>query len=119
MYLPNHSLLCSVINDAEIKIERIAGSLTSTHPHCVLLKAADITKSTMPRLDEQTSSLLYGAERHVRRVWNGFVDFALRENVLEVALGLMYCLGNSPSCPIGTYSISMHRHMSAYPWMTL
>jgi hypothetical protein len=72
----------------------------------------------MPRLDEHTSSLLYGAERHVRRVWNGFVDFALRENVLEVALGLMYCLGNPPFCPIGTYSIHIytytHEHILLY-----
>lgn len=26
----------------------------------------------------------------VRHAWDGFVDFAMRDNVLEVAIGLMY-----------------------------
>ncbi|KAF8885169.1 hypothetical protein BD779DRAFT_1442686 [Infundibulicybe gibba] len=29
-------------------------------------------------------------ERQVRGIWTGFVEFALRDNVLEVAVGLMY-----------------------------
>ncbi|KAJ5620258.1 hypothetical protein N7510_004242 [Penicillium lagena] len=47
----------------------------------------------MPRLDDSTISLLrvgHGAQRHVKRVWDGFVNFAARDNVLEVALGLMF-----------------------------
>ena len=46
----------------------------------------------MPRLDESGEALL-NAERNVqnraRRAWDGFSDFALRVNVLEVAVGLM------------------------------
>ncbi|OKL55803.1 hypothetical protein UA08_08832 [Talaromyces atroroseus] len=33
--------------------------------------------------------LSYDATDHVRHAWEGFVDFAMRENVLEVAIGLM------------------------------
>ena len=29
------------------------------------------------------------AQKHVRRAWEGFINFAARDNVLEVALGLM------------------------------
>ncbi len=29
-------------------------------------------------------------QRKVKSVWSGFTDFALRDNVLEVAVGLMY-----------------------------
>ena len=46
----------------------------------------------MPRLDD-TSETLLNAHRNVhqraRRAWEGFQDFALRDNVLEVAVGLM------------------------------
>ncbi|CAL5870818.1 uncharacterized protein PFLUO_LOCUS5059 [Penicillium psychrofluorescens] len=31
----------------------------------------------------------HGAQRHVKRVWDGFINFAARDNVLEVALGLI------------------------------
>jgi large conductance mechanosensitive channel len=44
----------------------------------------------MPRLDDSRESLLHDAQQHVKRAWDGFCDFALRDNVLEVALGLMY-----------------------------
>lgn len=30
-----------------------------------------------------------GATRRIRTAWAGFVDFALKDNVLEVAVGLM------------------------------
>jgi len=46
----------------------------------------------MPRLDEGSEALLragHDAGRKVRRAWDGFCDFALRDNVLEVAVGLM------------------------------
>ena len=39
----------------------------------------------------------YAITRKVRSVWTGFVDFALRDNVLEVAVGLMYVLSLSLS----------------------
>jgi large conductance mechanosensitive channel len=48
----------------------------------------------MPRLDENTQEYLHDAERGVRqgtaRAWDSFSNFALRDNVLEVAVGLMY-----------------------------
>ena len=47
----------------------------------------------MPRLEDGQEALL-GAEGDVRkrakREWDSFTDFALRDNVLEVAVGLMY-----------------------------
>ncbi|QKX64092.1 uncharacterized protein TRUGW13939_11265 [Talaromyces rugulosus] len=46
----------------------------------------------MRGLDEsgETFVLLgYNAGDRIRHVWQGFVDFAMRENVLEVAIGLM------------------------------
>lgn len=46
----------------------------------------------MPRLDEGHDALLNageGTKKRVRRAWNGFSDFALQDNVLEVAVGLM------------------------------
>lgn len=55
----------------------------------------------MPQLTDHTISLLrlgHGAQTHVRRAWEGFVNFAARDNVLEVALGLMY-LPPLPSLP--------------------
>lgn len=30
------------------------------------------------------------ATDRLRHAWDGFVDFAMRDNVLEVAIGLMY-----------------------------
>lgn len=32
------------------------------------------------------------AQKGVKRFWNGFSEFALSENVLQVAIGLMYVL---------------------------
>ncbi|KAH3967719.1 hypothetical protein HBI56_034580 [Parastagonospora nodorum] len=47
----------------------------------------------MPRLDENTQEYLQDAERGVRRhtswAWDSFSNFALRDNVLEVAVGLI------------------------------
>lgn len=47
----------------------------------------------MPRLDENTQQYLRDAEAGVRRgtsrAWDSFTSFALRDNVLEVAVGLM------------------------------
>ncbi|KAF2727439.1 putative ion channel [Polyplosphaeria fusca] len=47
----------------------------------------------MPRLDENTQQQLRDAEQGVRsgtaRAWDSFSNFALRDNVLEVAVGLI------------------------------
>lgn len=48
----------------------------------------------MPRLDDNTQQTLRDAEqgikRHTFNTWDSFSNFALRDNVLEVAVGLMY-----------------------------
>ena len=47
----------------------------------------------MPHLDDTREALLdagENAQKRVHRAWEGFQDFALRDNVLEVAVGLMY-----------------------------
>ena len=47
----------------------------------------------MPRLDDSEEALLHAgrdAKNRAQRAWDGFSDFALRDNVLEVAVGLMY-----------------------------
>jgi large conductance mechanosensitive channel len=47
----------------------------------------------MPRLDENTERQLHdiehGARCRTRKAWDSFSNFALRDNVLEVAVGLM------------------------------
>ncbi|OAL51673.1 hypothetical protein IQ07DRAFT_387838 [Pyrenochaeta sp. DS3sAY3a] len=47
----------------------------------------------MPRLDEHTEEVLRDAESGIRRrtasAWDSFSNFALRDNVLEVAVGLI------------------------------
>lgn len=47
----------------------------------------------MPRLDDSTHQILQDAEQGIRRrtvdAWDSFSNFALRDNVLEVAVGLM------------------------------
>lgn len=53
----------------------------------------------MPQLNENTQQYLHDAERGVRRgagsAWDSFSNFALRDNVLEVAVGLMYVLNHT------------------------
>ena len=46
----------------------------------------------MPRLDDGREALLNASgdtRKRVKRAWDGFSDFALQDNVLEVAVGLM------------------------------
>ena len=46
----------------------------------------------MPRLTDQGVAIIRaGAEARdqIRQAWDGFINFAARDNVLEVALGLM------------------------------
>ena len=46
----------------------------------------------MPRLDDSRDALLNAGEdtkNRAKRAWDGFSDFALQDNVLEVAVGLM------------------------------
>lgn len=53
-----------------------------------------IPNAIMPRLDDNTQQTLRDAEqgikRHTFNAWDSFSNFALRDNVLEVAVGLMY-----------------------------
>ena len=55
----------------------------------------------MPRLDDNTQQTLRDAEQGIRRravdAWDSFSNFALRDNVLEVAVGLMYSALSPPS----------------------
>jgi large conductance mechanosensitive channel len=47
----------------------------------------------MPALDDTGEALLRAeqdAQKTVKSLWEGFQDFALRDNVLEVATGLMF-----------------------------
>lgn len=49
----------------------------------------------MRGLDESTDVFLrtgQKAQEQVRHAWDGFINFAARDNVLEVALGLMLVL---------------------------
>ncbi|MCJ1350677.1 MAG: hypothetical protein MMC33_000658 [Icmadophila ericetorum] len=43
----------------------------------------------MPRLDDSTEHLLESGQHRAKRVWEDFTEFALRDNVLEVAVGLI------------------------------
>jgi large conductance mechanosensitive channel len=46
----------------------------------------------MSTLDESRESLMHAGEeveRRAKRTWDGFADFAVQDNVLEVAVGLM------------------------------
>ena len=44
----------------------------------------------MPRLEDGPGPLLGEARERVASAWDGFVDFVFSDNVLEVAVGLMY-----------------------------
>lgn len=44
----------------------------------------------MPHLPIYEDNLVDLARDRFKEVWDGFWDFALRDNVLEVAIGLMY-----------------------------
>ncbi|KAF2438402.1 gated mechanosensitive channel [Karstenula rhodostoma CBS 690.94] len=52
-----------------------------------------VEAGNMPRLDENTQQYLQDAEQGVRartaHIWDSFTNFALRDNVLEVAVGLI------------------------------
>ena len=39
---------------------------------------------------DEDDTLLEHGQRRVRRVWEGFIDFAFQGNVLEIAFGLMW-----------------------------
>jgi len=39
--------------------------------------------------DDESDNLLEEGRQKVRRVWEGFIDFAFQGNVLEIAFGLM------------------------------
>jgi large conductance mechanosensitive channel len=44
----------------------------------------------MPRLPDQEDNVVTRVRDRFKEAWDGFWDFALRDNVLEVAIGLMY-----------------------------
>lgn len=47
----------------------------------------------MPSMDETREPFLHAGQevpRRVKKLWKGFIDFAVQDNVLEVAVGLMY-----------------------------
>jgi large conductance mechanosensitive channel len=51
----------------------------------------------MPRLNDQGQEddehrLLEEGRQRVKNLWEGFIDFALQGNILEIAFGLMYCI---------------------------
>ena len=37
----------------------------------------------------ETDSLLERSQRKVKRLWEGFIDFAFQGNILQIAFGLM------------------------------
>lgn len=39
--------------------------------------------------DDDLEDLIDAGRQKVRRVWDGFIDFAFQGNVLEIAFGLM------------------------------
>ncbi len=45
-----------------------------------------------PQQQSRDESVLEAGEQRVRRLWECFFDFALKDNVLEVACGLMCAL---------------------------
>jgi large conductance mechanosensitive channel len=55
----------------------------------------------MPRLPDQEDNVVTRVRDRFKEAWDGFWDFALRDNVLEVAIGLMYI-------PTASY----HKHVS-------
>jgi large conductance mechanosensitive channel len=51
----------------------------------------------MPRIRLEDSREIFNdagevVQKSARRLWDGFSDFALQENVIGVAVGLMYVL---------------------------
>ncbi|EAT89986.2 hypothetical protein SNOG_03255 [Parastagonospora nodorum SN15] len=72
---------------------RASDVVASCIPASHLPTLHSISNVTMPRLDENTQEYLQDAERGVRRhtswAWDSFSNFALRDNVLEVAVGLI------------------------------
>lgn len=64
------------------------------------------------RLDGALEPLLHAGQevpKRAKRAWNGFLDFAVKDNVLEVAIGLMYVnlsLIIESRCPYFTYNIT-------------
>jgi large conductance mechanosensitive channel len=54
----------------------------------------------MPRLndrgEEEDQGLLEEGAERVKYLWEGFIDFALQGNILEIAFGLMYASSHPP-----------------------
>lgn len=54
----------------------------------------------MPRLPDQEDNVVTRMRYRFKEAWDCFWDFALRDNVLEVAIGLMYM----PAAPTHIYN---------------
>lgn len=75
----------------------------------------------MPRLDDSGEAFLHAgrdAKGRVKRVWDDFTDFLLSDNVLEVAVGLMYelpfiCSPHDPHLYFKD-SLALFRHRPLY-----
>lgn len=75
----------------------------------------------MPRLDDhgledEEHRLLEEGRQKVKSLWEGFIDFALQGNILEIAFGLMYA-----SCAFHHSVIPANMHLPAWhqslrPW---
>ena len=74
----------------------------------------------MPSLDESGEALMRAerdARKRVSRAWDGFSDFALRDNVLEVAVGLMYVIPSA--CLLPEYLGGPHASTRSCPYWPL
>lgn len=54
-----------------------------------------------PPADEEEGSFVEESQRRARRVIDGFIDFALQGNILEIAFGLMSVESTRSEAPFG------------------
>jgi large conductance mechanosensitive channel len=48
-----------------------------------------LSEDDVEELHDEAEDLLESGERHAKRLFAGFVDFAFSGNILEIAFGLM------------------------------
>lgn len=75
----------------DVDASHATSSFLHLHPSSLLCNIQPCF--VMPRLNENTERQLHelehGARTGTSRAWDSFSNFALRDNVLEVAVGLM------------------------------
>jgi len=79
----------------ELGYARKVAALKPCSINNTLRRYAPSSFKTMSQFDGSREALLQSGQqvhRTVSRAWTDFADFALRDNVLEVAVGLMYSL---------------------------